>query len=1465
MKRRYISFMLALLFVFGLLPAENVWANLQNPVPSLSIYDNTLPDRSGKDYSITLRWLTPDRSERDDTSSVASEAGVNGGYDNRHIAEGYDIYHKNATLSQAYPTRVFKNLTSLELGGNLYYSFKTTLDSGSFYVFKVEPYHIGNKWPNAADLTANPISGLFSPHLTRDASSGNLVETRARMDTSTAQPEALYLTDIVVDAEGLGFGNSLTVTWDNPTYYGRELIKEYLIYYAREVSIDEPIPDVNPKRVTSDNANLLRIDGGKRLQYSFVDDDLMYGVPYSVKVVPVISTSILIDDTTYPVNRSTREYRCDNVYLMPPIEVSAYGFNQVKIVWDSLTGFTAGNILAVAVKSSPMQPVAFKEIGRLQGTQARTTNFWLDPRPEKETQYMITIIYESDGEVYEIDSHIDTFVPDFEDYLPYRPTIYELTPSATSPYSIRLKWLAFMREVYDAENEKIDPKYGMYIDEHITYDIWVTDDISNFEDPALTPMITEMDAAALPLSSYEELPFSQLDPRPVYSTTANMYMEKNEEGNYVSKVMTSNKVYYFKIVATRKESSEGVEPRRSLEALGSVYIPPSGDISLTPVMISSPPLRIKKDENGVAEITDKSIAIEWDTKWIEVYDPDTNKWYSQIGIKGEEPVFGDGSLKNILDDISVDSENAVVDLVTALKNGGVDENKANTIALRVMDLTKAKYKIHVVEYEGMLSTNITSYEQYIKDLLLDPVGTENEENSKWNTEWADIDPEGEGLTLSYVIEELDPNTPYVIFLRPYTVNASYYPAFVAGTTLDVYPDLPIIPTTPVIEVVTKETTDMSITVKFTYTESLTYTLYYSELLTDYPEGGVAIEWEDLQAKGKIEKEVNKITGREEDYMYYTIDNLFPETIYYFWVSASSEAVDVTKTSNPTSETTKEIAPPNPPRGFGPASKNSLDIYNKSNSTDIKSVTPNYITYEWMRDPRDDGDVPGSFTEGSAEALLSELLPAFYMAKFNDLIPNKTYYARAKTILTVTKATDGIERSYSYTIQISADANFVDAIEITIPPLEGEADSINTLRKESAWTTTLYLFTNPNYDDYDTDKNDKHYPLPTHNFEIVYNSNTKTLTYRFRSNEKDAMGNNDNQVDQRFISSLISNPSFIYDIDLSTYGASEIKVREVVMPYSIFKAFDERKMGLNVISSSMSVTIKPGSFNTAEVNSLKDFGANSNIKLTISDYVTVPSITESESYASMPQKISLAVTTPTRTVNMANTGTDMDIRLKLENRYLVMDSNVGGYVSDTNSGGWSRLNGDFGRMTGTLDISTRKLANFAAISKNSPVLFDADNSVTNSVINVTTRLDIRDLPSLDPNDPIHPNQFNQLVLAVSKNQLSVSINDTMNEDDRSSLGKAGMLVTGSNVSREAGIGSLIRLYENKTRPVKDYRKSASESDFPDMSSVSTQFMTQMQKAEEIGMLDRFDTIDPKRDMTFADVFYMLDIIIADAGL
>jgi len=1456
--KRFISLLLTAAFVLTLLPADIVRANLQNPVPSLIINNDST---TGTNYDFTLVWTRPGISNKADRGNQTP-----------HDLEGYELFYRNATANEIYPAVPESGMGDFSPTDTSFKFPATNLAPASFYAFKVEPWHIGGSTP--------PGHGSYQgPNQT------NWVSYRANLDPSMNMPEAIYMTDLRVEAENTGLNKEITVTWDNPRYNDSrnsianlELVKDYNIYIYQTGTARTLVASVN-----IDTNPSVSKDGNK-LKYIFnAPNSYTYGEDYYIEVRPMFTRlggtpTGRIQFTLAPGKvangaYSGREFTA-KFQIKPGLIITPYGQTSIKLTWDSLSSLRllnpANPMVSVVIRRFNTDTGIFDNIGKYENEYADEVNYFFDNRPSVPIEYHIRIMFQ-DGTF--LDSLIVESPSLTIDYWPYIPTIYKLDPIGNAaPFTVDMTWLAFMREPYDS-TETRDPAYNnMYIDDKINYTLWVTDDMGNF-DTGMQPLstFTDLPATGFVLGPYTDEPFSTDDPRPTYIANVDIFTQKQADGSFVEKPMVDNKVYYFKLIGTKTDPATGAL-RTTPDAFNWVYIPPAGAIVTTPIMLSAPPLRIKKD-NGVDMITETTIAIEWDTKWIEAYNPQDNRWYSCVGFdSGNNIVWGDALrvATNLITDNYTVGGNLAPTVLRGLLSSKIP---TSNIFLREMDLKNAGYKIHVVPYNDMIKGNITTYTQYIEDMLIDtPPDDEHDPGSKWNTVWTDITPDvkaGQGDTLYYdgaELQGLTPNTPYVIFLRPYTINASYYPTFVTATTLEDRPPLDPIPVAPIIDVIYDKTTDTSVTVRFTYTQGLQYTLYYSELAQDYPANGTPISWPTIQGDPdmEIKNEINPETGRMETYLYYTIRDLFPETVYYFWVGANAPTNNIIKVSNPVTETTKELAPPKPPRAFGPATNNNLNVYNKANSTQYEAIGPDYLIFEWMRDVLDTAAPAAENAGTNAQGLTSALIPAYYMSLFNNLDKNRTYYARAKTTLAVTKGSPtGLVRDYSYTIQLATDAAFTDIVgELTIPPITGTPGP-GCIIKESDWTQTVYLITNGGYGDGDV--NEKHFPLPNKNYEILYNDFTKALTYRFRVNEKDQEGNNDNNVDQRFISDLVKNGNFVFDIDLSSYGGKEIRTREVILPYSIAKAFDERKVSLKVISNTLSVTYAPGSFNTAEVKAVRDYGVASQIKLTIAEGGIYPKLAETQAYANVPQNLFASVTTPTRTVNLTNTAVPMEINIKLNNRYAGAQSNIGAYVSDKNTGGWQRLATKYDNISGTFSLSSKKLANFAAISRSAPAAETAaDDAVADSMAKLSSKIDMRDLTTYNPNGAIHPNQFNLLVLGLSRNQTSVDVNTPMTNEQISVLGKAGMLVSGSRVPLEAGINALVRLYENKAGRVKSFPK-ANESSFSNIASVTAQYQTAMLKAEEIGMLDQFTALNPKKDMTFSEVLYILDIIIDDAGL
>jgi hypothetical protein len=217
----------------------------------------------------------------------------------------------------------------------------------------------------------------------------------------------------------------------------------------------------------------------------------------------------------------------------------------------------------------------------------------------------------------------------------------------------------------------------------------------------------------------------------------------------------------------------------------------------------------------------------------------------------------------------------------------------------------------------------------------------------------------------------------------------------------------------------------------------------------------------------------------------------------------------------------------------------------------------------------------------------------------------------------------------------------------------------------------------------------------------------------------------------------------------------------------------------------------------------------------------------------------------RVVNLSNTGSDMEIIQKISNRYRAMDANVGMYMSDGNTGGWMMVRSKYDSATGTYTHSSKRLATFGLISVQAPGTPAGDYSTQDALVKIHSKINLVDFTGFNANQPIHANHFNLLVWAISKNQLSVNLNTPISDAQVAELGKANMLISGANIPLDAGLRTLVRLYENKIGQVKGVKGH-------------------MDKAEMIGFLDIFNDVDPNKLMTHEEMFYMLDIIIDDGG-
>ena len=489
-----------------------------------------------------------------------------------------------------------------------------------------------------------------------------------------------------------------------------------------------------------------------------------------------------------------------------------------------------------------------------------------------------------------------------------------------------------------------------------------------------------------------------------------------------------------------------------------------------------------------------------------------------------------------------------------------------------------------------------------------------------------------------------------------------------------------------------------------------------------------------------------------------------------------------------------------------------------------------------------------------------------MVKFNELMANRYYYTRAKTKVYISKGSDGtIEKVYTYIIQLSPNQDFKDAVEIEMPTVDSKGDKV--LTAESDWTTTYRYRTKFSTDgdgDYDGNIIDDLYPLPTEDFEILYDPITKTLSYRFRSNKTDVNGNADNLVDQRFITKLINNKVYDYNLDLTKHNNYTIQNRRVEIPYSIISAFDERKISLSITTGGTRFKLNPAFLNTSEVKSVGKLGTNTMVAIDIMQNPDgLPVLNHNQIYGTTPEYIKISINNNGVYTPLTFTGSDMDIMLKLKNRSLTLDNSVGAY-RNINNNIWERIPSSYSSETGIHTVKTNKLGKYATISNGVNQTNISGNNDVSLVTNVNSKIVFTDLNNLNMKNPISVVQFNNIIAGVANGKKEIAINGGLSDKDYKGLQNSGMLLQGSVVGREAGINSLVKLYEMKTKTKFEPISDINTTPYKDIKNANKAYQNNLIKAGDIGFYKDSTKSNPKNVMTIEEMFYMIDIILADSG-
>jgi len=720
--------------------------------------------------------------------------------------------------------------------------------------------------------------------------------------------------------------------------------------------------------------------------------------------------------------------------------------------------------------------------------------------------------------------------------------------------------------------------------------------------------------------------------------------------------------------------------------------------------------------------------------------------------------------------------------------------------------------------------------------------------------------------MSHTITGLQANTSYAIFFRPFNPAApaaqrnAWWPTFLMGTTTDVRNAIEVVPTVPIL----RPHSEGDIWLRFELRPYSNPPLEYEFRISEFPD--FSTSWA-FEAMPEVIRQDGGFTWRR-----FAATQLFPDTTYYIWARAIGTALDGSDLpslwSNPITMNTTPIDVPSPPRGLGIASQMDVHIINVDNDRQLAPVEPNAMIITWLPHVGDN-NLPIDMQAGAmgTEILGSSSILHSYLVRFPGLAANRPHYVRARTIYSIHRDGAGGPVSdvrFNYIVEMATNPNFLDAITVFVMPDAAQiAHGANTRMAMSDWTQTFIFHTSRDDGEYDGNIIPELFPLPMHDFEIIYTAATQTLLFRFRSTGVDANGNQDNLVDQRFISRLIQQRVFDYAIDMTHYNNLPVRNRVVELPYSIVTAFDERGISFSITAGDTRYSLSPGFANTPQN---AGFNVNSRVRIYINDLTAAeaPTLPSGQNYVVAPQNIAINVTTANNhannRINLTTLAAPLNIA-KNVNQAAMLDNNIGAFTRTPDDANWRRVDTSFNNVAGTLNFATTRPADFTAIATGIPLqVGQTSPAVRDALYFVNSQIAFEDMDWFMEDNPINAWQINRIISAIARNQSSVAINTDLTAAQVSSLSNSGMLVPGADtVTREAAISSLVRLYEVRTRSRVTGHPTLANSSFADMGTVTVARQQNMLKAEFLGFLDG-EIVNPHGHLTMGDAMIILEIIL-----
>ncbi|MDO4765873.1 MAG: fibronectin type III domain-containing protein [Eubacteriales bacterium] len=1444
--------LLAFALAFTILASNMVYANPQIAVASADIVNVF--------YQLSTDVVTGERQIRptilfkwQDPQAWAPSTGTN--FDQlADDPKGYRVKLQNITLNttQTYPVS-YDTLGAhqSEVSENI------NLATGSIYKVSVQPYHEHR----------NPATGQVIP-------APNVGE----------DPFAYAVTDLNVKLESSD--SSIAVIWDDL----KVADANYRIVYALgDYSKDGVTKNFYNNRegevkdLTVDTPGVTRFydNAARRSKLKYVLKEKIYpGQIYSVMVEP-----------TFDSYEGKKLYRNHNFPLLHAVSTNvrlsyAEEGENLRLQWKIPASFQVGkdketysltttHLVEIVDGSERNIAVFHKEAGAV--------NYYLVKKPKQETGYQLKLLYKAGSGKSPIEavSNILIYSPTELRITPTKPTIPKLTTQAMidewklndltpdeikarlkkeghlldafeytgdlaeifnkdvvfhlnkKTDTINLIWSAFRRKNIDVTS----PNYDKIIaDLNTYYDISITDDYNALaEIPTL-----EKDIRFSPSSGNQLLHNSSGD-------IIGFRKSFNQYFDFKTKQLTKfkpNKIYYIKLVAKKKF---GTDELKSDPTIVSFYYDELG-IYAPPVM-TKPPLRELKERT-----TSEAVTIGWKEKWYEVSDIKNganSNWYPVMWVKGDE--VSHTELENAVKYEVYKSESEKNKFLNAVK-----DNPNYKFISRLVDMGKnayvdssIEYKFTYIPYSEVLRAIAEKkkdllyadydFSRYFEDLI------ENDKKGIASLAWKGLKPEKNKENpeeLLHTEQGLKQNTTYMFVLYPYRLTKdgtevyAHFPTPILVSTKPEQDSLHPDPTVPKLHVI--DSTDTTIKVGWRYNKDFKYHLKYRPVLGEEKEVEVPVEVSDNP------KDTNY--GRNGEFFYVDVKGLFPDTSYNFYIQAENAGSGKKSDwSNPVVGRTKPILPPPAPPGFGIASEKDMLRYKYE-----KAVTKDYFAVQWkaLNEDNQENTENKEFSkvydyilevadnEAFIDAMIintsdskvkaAEVLEKT-LVKINGLVPGKTYYARVKTRLTVTSGQKKL---------------VVDSL---------------------GYTNVVRITTGIDSGEYDGNKDPKYEILPDKDFELIYDEKEKSLTYRFRYNQKDTQGKADNRVDQRLINEIIKNADYTYTADLSKYKNKEIKVRRMEMPYPVYEAFLKHKIKVEILAGHLELKLPMNALQKEMDTPKHKFGQAPTIRLELKDSDSQPiSAAQNKMRALMTaQVMKVEVVSSKHKQPVEYLSKPMEIGLHPLDRTEAYQKTPHAYLQ--NAGKEVRA------VAGVYD-KAKNLYRFETLDIGAYGLYTGANALTGPSTGyakphwsdmyrdkVMAQMAIRNLAGYDANQAISGQAFYNGLYAAIRGEKEMNVEADISGEKKRTLVGSGLMNGAADleepVNRMQAFTAFVKAYEMQQEERLSY-VSYRVAEVARSQKVSQAEAIVLLKAESAGLLSNITSSRPRNALSYGEYFTLL---------